>query len=76
MMTTTKKMKIVIAGGGFAGLSAAMYFDKRLARRPDIDVTLVSRENFVLFTPMLHEVAAGGLTLATLSIPSGAFFVT
>ena len=62
MMTTTKKMKIVIAGGGFAGLSAAMYLDKRLARRPDIDVTLVSRENFVLFTPMLHEVAAGELS--------------
>ncbi len=61
MATTAKKMQIVIAGGGFAGLSAAMYFDKRLARRPDIDVTLVSRENFVLFTPMLHEVAAGEL---------------
>ena len=39
-MTTTKKVKIVIAGGGFAGLSAAMSVDKRLARRPDIDVTL------------------------------------
>jgi NADH:quinone reductase (non-electrogenic) len=61
MMTTTEKVKIVIAGGGFAGLSAAMYLDKGLARRPDIDVTLVSRENFVLFTPMLHEVAAGEL---------------
>jgi NADH dehydrogenase len=60
-MSTTKKVKIVIAGGGFAGLSAAMYLDKGLARRPDIDVTLVSRENFVLFTPMLHEVAAGEL---------------
>jgi NADH dehydrogenase len=51
----------VIAGGGFAGLSAAMYFDKRLARRPDIEVVLISRENFILFTPMLHEVAAGDL---------------
>ncbi len=57
----TMKTKIVIAGGGFAGLSAAMYFEKKLARRPDIDVTLVSRENFILFTPMLHEVAAGDL---------------
>ena len=56
-----KKTKIVIAGGGFAGLSAAVYFEKRLARRADMDVTLVNRENFVLFTPMLHEVAAGDL---------------
>ena len=61
MMTRTEKVKIVIAGGGFAGLGAAMYLDKTLARRPDIEVTLVSRENFVLFTPMLHEVAAGEL---------------
>jgi len=57
-----KKMKILIAGGGFAGLYAAKYLDKRLARRSDIEVTLISRENFILFTPMLHEVAAGDLS--------------
>lgn len=56
-----KKTRIVIAGGGFAGLYAAMYLDKHLARRPDIEVTLIARENFILFTPMLHEVAAGDL---------------
>jgi NADH dehydrogenase len=56
-----KKTRVVIAGGGFAGLYAAMQFDKRLARRADIEVTLISRENFILFTPMLHEVAAGDL---------------
>src|SRR6266513_5000631 len=38
-----------------------MQFDKRLARRADVEVTLISRENFILFTPMLHEVAAGDL---------------
>jgi NADH dehydrogenase len=57
-----KKTKIVIAGGGFAGLYAAKYLDKRLARRSDIEVTLIGRENFILFTPMLHEVAAGDLS--------------
>ena len=56
-----KKTKIVIAGGGFAGLSAAMYLDKTLARREEVEVTLINRENFILFTPMLHEVAAGDL---------------
>ena len=56
-----KKAKIVIAGGGFAGMYAAMYFDKRLARRSEAEVVLISRENFILFTPMLHEVAAGEL---------------
>jgi NADH:ubiquinone reductase (H+-translocating) len=56
-----KMTRILIAGGGFAGLYAAMQFEKRLARRADVEVTLISRENFILFTPMLHEVAAGDL---------------
>jgi len=56
-----KKTSVVILGGGFAGLSAAMYLDKTLARRADVEVTLINRENFILFTPMLHEVAAGDL---------------
>src|SRR6478752_7427159 len=56
-----KTTRIVIAGGGFAGLYAAMHFEKRLARRADVEVTLISRENFILFTPMLHEIAAGDL---------------
>src|SRR5208283_2134931 len=56
-----KTTKIVIVGGGFAGLSAAMHLDKTLARRVDIEVTLISRENFILFTPMLHEVVGGDL---------------
>lgn len=71
-----KKTRIVIAGGGFAGLYAAKYLDKRLARRTDIEVTLISRENFILFTPMLHEVAAGDLSPGDSSIRSGAFFAT
>src|SRR5260370_35930293 len=56
-----KKTRIVILGGGFAGLSAAMYLDKTLARRADAEVILINRENFILFTPMLHEVASGDL---------------
>ena len=38
-----------------------MHFEKGLARRADVEVTLISSENFILFTPMLHEVAAGDL---------------
>src|SRR6201998_1903439 len=64
-----KQTKIVIAGGGFAGLAAATYLDKRLARRPDIEVVLISRENFILFTPMLHEVAAGDLSQSDIITP-------
>jgi NADH dehydrogenase len=61
MKASAAKTRIVIAGGGFAGLYAAKQFERTLARRPDIEVTLISHENFILFTPMLHEVAAGDL---------------
>jgi NADH:ubiquinone reductase (H+-translocating) len=61
-MKTGKKTRIVIAGGGFAGLYAAKQLDGTLAQQKDVEVTLISRENFILFTPMLHEVAAGDLS--------------
>jgi NADH dehydrogenase FAD-containing subunit len=60
-LTTHGRQRIVILGGGFAGVYAALRLEKALARNPDIEIVLVSRENFLLFTPMLHEVAAGEL---------------
>ena len=68
-MTAHKKTRIVILGGGFAGLHAAMHLDDTLARDPDIEITLVNRENFFLFTPMLHEVAASDLDLTNIVNP-------
>jgi NADH:ubiquinone reductase (H+-translocating) len=47
------KKRILILGGGFAGAYAALHLEKRLAGSPDIEIMLVSKENFVLFTPML-----------------------
>ena len=44
-------------------------FERALARGADLDVTLVSRENFVLFTPMLHEVAASDLDITNIVSP-------
>jgi NADH:ubiquinone reductase (H+-translocating) len=55
------KTAILILGGGFAGVQAARYLDRTAAKRGDVEVTLVSRENFSLFTPMLHEVVASDL---------------
>jgi NADH:ubiquinone reductase (H+-translocating) len=62
--TTPARQRIVILGGGFAGVYAALHLEKTLARDPDIEIVLVSRENFLLFTPMLHEVATGELAPA------------
>jgi NADH dehydrogenase len=61
--------RIVILGGGFGGLYSALHFEKTIAADPRVEVTLVSRENFVLFTPMLHEVAAGDLDLSDIVCP-------
>src|SRR5712671_2205913 len=61
--------RILIVGGGFAGLTVAMELERKLARDPSVEITLVNRENFFLFTPMLHEVAAGDLDLATIVNP-------
>jgi NADH dehydrogenase len=66
--------RILILGGGFAGLYAALHFEKTLARDPDIEVTLVNRENFFLFTPMLHEVAASDLDMTHIVNPIRKFF--
>jgi NADH dehydrogenase len=61
--------RVLILGGGFGGVYAALELEKALAQRDDIEVTLVTRENFFLFTPMLHEVAASDLELTTIVNP-------
>jgi NADH dehydrogenase len=63
------KKRIVILGGGFGGLYAALEFERTIARDPDVEVTLVSHDNFFLFTPMLHEVAASDLDMTHIVNP-------
>jgi NADH:ubiquinone reductase (H+-translocating) len=48
--------KVVVVGGGFGGLAAV----RSLGRR-DVDVTLVDRNNFHTFQPLLYQVATAGL---------------
>jgi NADH:quinone reductase (non-electrogenic) len=57
MDTPAAKKRILILGGGFAGAYTALHLEKDLAGAPDVEVALIAKENFVLFTPMLHEVA-------------------
>jgi len=68
-MESTQPKRILTLGGGFAGLSVAMELERKLARDPFVEITLVNRENFFLFTPMLHEVAASDLDLTTIVNP-------
>jgi NADH dehydrogenase len=61
--------RILILGSGFGGLYTALHLQKKLARNPEVDITLVNRENFFLFTPMLHEVAASDLDVTHIVNP-------
>jgi NADH dehydrogenase len=63
------RRRVVILGGGFGGLHAARRLQRSLAYRRDVEVVLISRRNYVLFTPMLHEVAAGDLEPADIVVP-------
>jgi NADH:ubiquinone reductase (H+-translocating) len=69
-MENAAQKRILILGGGFAGLTVAMELEKKLARDPSVEITLINRENFFLFTPMLHEVATSDLDLTTIVNPT------
>lgn len=63
------KTKILILGAGFGGVQTATELERHFPSNHDIDITLVSRDNFLLFTPMLHEVAASDLDITTIVNP-------
>jgi NADH dehydrogenase len=55
-----KRKRIVILGAGFGGLYAYLHIRKNF-RPSEVEIVLVNRTNHFLFTPLLHEVATGGL---------------
>ena len=50
---------IVILGGGFAGIGVLKKLQKKFQNDSDVEITLVSKDNFILFTPMLPEIVSG-----------------
>jgi NADH dehydrogenase len=56
-------MRIVVLGGGFGGVATVRHLEKVLRRRTDVELTLVSRENFFVLTPLLFEACSGRLEL-------------
>lgn len=65
---------VVILGAGFAGTYIAKQLEKAV-RRGEIDVTIVNRTNYFLFTPLLHEVATGALSPRSVAEPLREVFV-
>lgn len=63
-MTGERKHRVVVVGGGFAGLQVV-----RGLRRAPVEVTLVDRQNFTLFQPLVYQVATGALSPAEIAMP-------
>jgi NADH dehydrogenase len=61
--------RVVVLGGGFGGVAVAQELESRLAGSTSVEVTLVSDGNYLLFTPMLAEVASGSLEPRHISAP-------
>jgi NADH dehydrogenase len=63
-MRDDKPHRVVVIGGGFGGLEAV-----RKLRRANVDITLIDRRNHHLFTPLLYQVATGGLSPGEIAVP-------
>jgi NADH dehydrogenase len=68
-MSATNPTRILILGGGFGGIYTALELERLVGDDSSIVVTLVNADNFFLFTPMLHEIAAGDLDITTIVNP-------
>jgi NADH dehydrogenase len=69
MDTLERRTRIVILGGGFGGVYAALHLDRTAARDRGVEVLMIAPQNFLVFTPMLHEVASGALDPSSIVVP-------
>jgi NADH dehydrogenase len=71
--TPIQSKRILILGGGFAGIEVLRRLQNAFQDDVEIDITLVSRDNFFLFTPMLPEVSSGMIETRHIATPIRAF---
>jgi NADH dehydrogenase len=60
-MNSQKPTRILILGGGFGGVATAQALSKLFKRDPSVEITLVNRDNYFVFVPMLASAAAGSI---------------
>ena len=63
------KKKIVVLGGGFAGVECTRQLESKFGDNPDIELVMISEDNFLLFTPMLPQVASGMIETRHIVLP-------
>ncbi len=63
------KKKIVILGGGFAGVECAKQLESKFGKDSEIELVMISEDNFLLFTPMLPQVASGMIETRHIVLP-------
>jgi NADH dehydrogenase len=63
------KTRVLIIGGGYAGVYTAMALEKLLKRDPGVEVGLISRENYMVFQPLLPEVISGSIGILDTIVP-------
>ncbi len=68
-MPDTVIKRVLILGGGFAGLEAAQNLEKIFRQRDDIEITLVNQNNYLIFTSMLAEVVSSSIEAPNIVIP-------
>ncbi len=73
MNDPTRKKSVLILGGGFAGVAAARRMERLFRQNPEVEIVLVSRDNFVVMTPLLFEVFSGTLDIRSCTLPVRAF---
>ncbi|HKD41798.1 MAG TPA: NAD(P)/FAD-dependent oxidoreductase [Myxococcaceae bacterium] len=71
-----KKVKVVIVGGGFGGLYAAVALDKALGHHRDLELTVVDKNNYFLFPPLLPSVSVGAIETRQVTYPFRRIFET
>jgi NADH dehydrogenase FAD-containing subunit len=64
-------VRVVVLGGGFGGVTTARHLERLCAGRPDVEITLVSRDNFFVLSPLLFEtIEAEAIVLVADIVPN------
>lgn len=68
-VNANRRKSVVILGGGFGGVYTAMQLGRLLKRESNVEITLINRENYFVFQPMLPEVVSGSVGIVDTIVP-------